>query len=290
LRTFEKLVTDSFVWIQPSDPEALVVDSPNSGSNYPHDFVHACTLDELRAEEAQYVDQLWSVAPSLGATLLLANAPRTYIDYGTVLPGWLDEANGGDGEESVTNKDGEHASSLVRNTLRSGVPIRTKELAPNEIRHRITRYYAPYHERLAQTIAEIRARHDIVWHLTVTAVEPTAERWSDSTGQTDMADFMLGNLGGRTCSSAFAEQAAALLRNCGYTVAFNERIESGGLIAHYGRPQNSTHSLEIGIRSDLYMDPKTRELHRGYEMIRADLALFTKNLISLLPELALRAG
>jgi N-formylglutamate amidohydrolase len=58
----------------------LVCDSPHSGTHYPADFRSALPLDLLRQAEDTYVDTLWSAAPEIGATLVAARFPRSYID------------------------------------------------------------------------------------------------------------------------------------------------------------------------------------------------------------------
>src|SRR5215813_8497036 len=66
------------------DPQAeevpLVFDSPHSGSSYPDDFRFSCPLNVLRAAEDTYVDELYASAPQLGATLIGALFPRSYLD------------------------------------------------------------------------------------------------------------------------------------------------------------------------------------------------------------------
>ena len=58
----------------------LVCDSPHSGTEYPADFGHAIPLSVLRQGEDTHVHDLWQHAPAVGATLIAACFPRTYID------------------------------------------------------------------------------------------------------------------------------------------------------------------------------------------------------------------
>src|SRR5262249_53901878 len=65
----------------PKAPEMpLVFDSPHSGSEYPEDFGFCCPLDVLRTAEDTHVDELYAAAPELGATLIGAVFPRSYLD------------------------------------------------------------------------------------------------------------------------------------------------------------------------------------------------------------------
>ena len=63
----------------------LVCDSPHSGTDYPDDFGTAVPMSLLRRAEDTDVDVLWSAAPQLGATLIAARFPRSYIDANRAL-------------------------------------------------------------------------------------------------------------------------------------------------------------------------------------------------------------
>ena len=58
----------------------LIFDSPHSGHIYPNDFKHNTTFEKLRQAEDSYVDELYKEASNIGAILLKANFPRSYID------------------------------------------------------------------------------------------------------------------------------------------------------------------------------------------------------------------
>src|SRR5437868_14031365 len=62
-----------------ADEVPLVFDSPHSGSEYPADFRFCCSLDLLRTAEDAYVDERYAAAPALGATLIGAVFPRSYL-------------------------------------------------------------------------------------------------------------------------------------------------------------------------------------------------------------------
>ena len=61
-------------------PIPLLLDSPHSGRHYPDDFGYSCDFAHLRKAEDTDVDDLYSVAPPLGATLVCAGFPRSYLD------------------------------------------------------------------------------------------------------------------------------------------------------------------------------------------------------------------
>ena len=62
---------------------SVVFASPHSGNDYPEWFVRQSVLDAqlLRSSEDAFVDKVFAAAPEFGAPLLLAEAPRAFIDY-----------------------------------------------------------------------------------------------------------------------------------------------------------------------------------------------------------------
>ena len=58
----------------------LVLDSPHSGSTYPKTFDTTVPINVLRRAEDMYVDDLFADGPKLGASLVSALYPRSFID------------------------------------------------------------------------------------------------------------------------------------------------------------------------------------------------------------------
>src|SRR3954470_13384999 len=59
---------------------ALVLDSPHSGESYPEDFQHDPPREIVRRAEDTHVARLWRSAIDVGASLIEARFPRSYID------------------------------------------------------------------------------------------------------------------------------------------------------------------------------------------------------------------
>ena len=72
-----------FTLAEPAERTTSVVfASPHSGRDYPWAFLRRSVLDEraIRSSEDAFVDLLFADAPSFGAPLLAATAPRAFID------------------------------------------------------------------------------------------------------------------------------------------------------------------------------------------------------------------
>ena len=82
--------------------------------------------------------------------------------------------------------------------------------------------------------------------------------------QAALADFVLGDLDGRSCEPALTDIVEASLRAQGYSVARNRPYKGVQLIERIGRPAQNRHSLQIEIRRPLYMDEATRLPNDGF--------------------------
>ena len=61
-------------------PAPVLIDVSRSGREYPHDFRSPLPFTDLHDNVSMYVEDLYAVGPSLGATMLYACFPNTYID------------------------------------------------------------------------------------------------------------------------------------------------------------------------------------------------------------------
>ncbi|AMO24202.1 N-formylglutamate amidohydrolase [Ramlibacter solisilvae] len=273
-------MTRPFTLTPPTAPAvALVCDSPHSGTSYPEDFGHAVPRELLRRGEDTHVEALWEAVPAAGGTLLAAHFPRTYIDANRTLED-LDPALL-DGPWPTPLDPGEKTRlgfGLVWRNVSAGVPIYDRALTVAEVRHRIDRYYLPYHAALNASIEQCAARFGGVWHLNLHSMPNDAYQRLQIASPTPLADFVLGDRDGSTCEPAFVDLVERELRACGYTVARNDPYKGVQLIARIGQPARNRHSLQIEIRRPIYMDEATRERHAGFAAVQRDLARLAQTL------------
>ena len=75
--------TEAYVLTRPKVRSCPVIfASPHSGRDYPAEFLAQAVLDPhmIRSSEDAFVDELFGMAPGMGAPLLAARAPRAYLD------------------------------------------------------------------------------------------------------------------------------------------------------------------------------------------------------------------
>lgn len=58
----------------------MVFDSPHSGLTIPDDFERVASDELVLVASDTYVDDLFDFAPGIGAPLLLAHFPRSFLD------------------------------------------------------------------------------------------------------------------------------------------------------------------------------------------------------------------
>ncbi len=245
----------------------LVFDSPHSGSVYPADFGFVCPMSMLRQAEDTYVDELFAQAPEVGATLIAALFPRTYIDVNRAPDDIEPELLAGPWPWPLNPTEKSAAGmGLIRRLCRPGVPMYDGRLTVAQVIERIDRYYRPYHEELAETIFRLHGRFGRVYHVNCHSMPSIAV--SD---RKHPVDFVLGDRDGTTSDPTFVTFVADVLTAMGYRVRLNDPYRGVELVRRYSDPRRGIHSLQLEINRALYMNEETLEKHPGFEALRADL-------------------
>jgi len=249
----------------------VVFDSPHSGSEYPDDFTYSCPIKQLRRAEDAHVDALFSDAPKVGATLIAALFPRSYIDVNRGLEDidalLLDRPWPGPVSASDRTRVG---MGLVRRVCKPGLAMYSRRLTVEEVKHRIDRYYRPYHKAMTDAIEAASGRFGAVWHVNCHSM-PSSCGPHVQVSDWDRADFVLGDRDGTTCDIGFRRMVQGTLERMGYGVRVNDPYKGVELVKRFGRPREGRHSLQIEINRRLYMDENTLTPHAGFARLKADM-------------------
>lgn len=255
------------------EPIPLICDSPHSGTDYPDDFRYAVALAELRLCEDTHVDALWSGAPHVGATLLRAHFPRSYIDANRactdIEAALLSEP--WPGELAPSDRCIRLGNGLLYSKTTSLTPIYARRLGLGEVHHRIERCWRPYRATLRTLIDGARSRHGRVWHLNLHSMPSNAYQRLGLTSDKPLADVVLGDLHGLSCSAAFTRCVADAFLSLGYAVALNDPYVGQDLVREHGRPEHGSESLQIELNRNLYLDEPSRERSWRFERMRQDV-------------------
>jgi N-formylglutamate deformylase len=258
----------------------LVLDSPHSGREFPADFDAAVSEAELREAEDCYVDELYAAAAELGAPLLAASFPRTYIDAnrhaGDVD---LELIEGAWPWEYRPSGKARLGKALVWRTLDDGRPIYARRLAAQAVRRRIERWHTPYHVALKAHLDAAHRRFGKVLHINCHSMRSVARRQSDDGEGSVRADFVLGDRDGTTCDPRFTELVRATLAGMGYSVKVNDPYKGVELVRAYSDPRAGRHSLQIEINKRLYMDEATLAKGPGFARLQAELGELAREIL-----------
>jgi N-formylglutamate deformylase len=251
----------------------LVLDSPHSGRDFPADFDAIVGEADLREAEDCYVDELYAGALELGAPLLAAAFPRTYVDpnrhAGDVD---LELIEGSWPWEYRPSGKAKIGKALIWRTLEDGRPIYRKKLSVERVRSRIERFHVPYHEKLKEHLDAAHRRFGRVLHINCHSMRSVAGRQSDDGAGAVRADFVLGDRDGTTCDPRFTELVRSTLAGMGYEVKVNDPYKGVELVRAYSDPKAGRHSLQIEINKRLYMDERTLAKSEGFARLQAHLA------------------
>jgi N-formylglutamate deformylase len=248
----------------------IVIDSPHSGTHYPADFGYSAPFELLRRGEDLYVDRLYQHAPDFGATFIAANFPRAYIDPNRLTTD-IDEAlldAPWPGAVAAGPKTKLGIGLIWR--LLGDVPVYSRKLSVAELQRRIEQCYQPYHAALDQAIESAHRQHGAVWHLNVHSMpDDSYERLGLPVKP--LADFVLGDLDGRTAGEPLMALIEGVLREHGYSVARNDPFKGVEIIARNGRPTEGRHSLQIEVKRSCYANVQRHEPNDGFARVQRAL-------------------
>ena len=251
---------------------ALVCDSPHSGTDYPADFDYSVATAELRKCEDTHVHWLWDAVPRVGGTLIYATFPRSYID-----PNRQEDdidvamlADAWPGVAAPAARTLALGNGLVSSLTPTRHPIYIRRLPAREVAHRIEHYWRPYRRALTQAL-ETAASNSPRWHLNLHSMPSNAYERLGRVAPGPLADVVLGDLHGQSCSAAFTSMVAQSFRERGYSVAVNDPYAGQDLLREFGAPLQGHESLQIELNRAVYLNEQTRELLPRATDVREDI-------------------
>ncbi|MCD1624748.1 MAG: N-formylglutamate amidohydrolase [Paracoccaceae bacterium] len=249
------MTKDAYRLIRPEQWRSSVVfASPHSGRDYPWSFLRGTLLDEhsIRTSEDAFVDRLYEAAPSFGAPLLLAAAPRAFVDLNRS----ADELDPAliDGIRSTTHNP-RIASGLgvVPRVVAGGRSIYRGKLPLDEVQGRITRYWRPYHIMLQRLLDEAHAQFGEAILIDCHSMPHEAMDGVARSGAR-RPDIVLGDRFGASASGWVVDRIEAAFEGTGLVVARNAPFAGAYTTQHYGRPIRQQHVVQIEVDRALYMN------------------------------------
>ncbi len=254
-----------FSLTQPDGSETpVVVEVPHAGLAIPEgvrDQVAVSSAVVLRDSDV-YVDKLYARAPSAGATLLAACVSRYVVDLNRA-PDDIDPQTVPDHPDPR----GVQPRGVVWRVTTDGLPALREPLTYAALEDRLKRFHAPYHAALEKELTRKRERFG---HAVLIAAHsmPSVSRTGGL--RTPRADVVPGTRGRSTAHSKLIDLVDHHFRDAGMTVRHDDPYRGGWTTAHYGRPAEGCHAVQIELNRGLYVDETTGRPRDGaFEALEA---------------------
>ena len=250
----------------------LVLASPHSGREYPAAFLAASVLDErmIRSSEDAFVDLLFADAPQAGAPLLVARAPRAYVDLNRAMDE-LDPAVVDQAPRAAMNPRISAGLGVIPRVVANGRSIYRGKIALAEAQARLDAVWLPYHAQLQALLRETQARHGEVMLIDCHSMPHVA---IDGYWQVGRArpDVVLGDRFGAAAAPEVMERIEAAFAAEGLRVARNAPFAGAYIAQAYGHPSHGQHVVQVEIDRALYMDEVQIQPGPGFDAVREMLA------------------
>jgi len=255
----------AFERIEPTAPETpVVVEVPHAGLSLDPEtlaFTVAPACGVARDADL-YVDELAEEVPAEGATLLVAHSSRYVVDLNRAESDFDGDAVEGGPRAAMPR-------GVVWRLTTEGDPIFLRRLPRSELERRLARFYRPYHRELEGILTEKRRRfgyavlvclHSMPSDGRVGHLDPGARR----------PDVVPGTRGRTSAGGRFIDVVDRLGREEGWEVRHDVPYRGGFSTAHYGRPADGVHAIQIELARRLYMNEASlAKAPEGFARVRA---------------------
>lgn len=266
------MVESPFDIIEPHEGDSpVLVEIPHAGLVFDAESLD-WTVAPARcfARDADlYVDELFADAPDRGATVVRARMSRYVVDLNRAETDYdADAVRGGPASAR-------HPRGVIWRLTSDNMPVLREPLTPREYERRCKHFYRPYHDLVEQVLERKRKRFGFAVMLCAHSMPEPRRRAS----AIPMAspDLIPGTRGRSSADDRWIDLVDKAGRARGWAVQHDVPYRGGFSTAHYGRPADDVHAIQIELARRLYMDEET--LARGSEGF-ADVKAFAADLVA----------
>ncbi len=260
---------------------SVVFASPHSGRAYPDEFLRRSVLGprQIRSSEDAFVDLLFADVPDFGAPLLLAHAPRAYVDLNRSRDELDPALVEGLKRRSLSPRI---ASGLgvVPRVVAGGRAIIEGKITLAEAEARIRACWQPYHAALERLMEETSRQFGEAILLDCHSM-PSEAIAGIRARDGAQPDIVLGDRYGSAARPEIVENIAAILSEAGFYVVRNTPFAGAYISQHYGQPSCNRHVVQIEINRALYMDEARILPNEGFESLRERLRAILPKLVAI---------
>lgn len=262
----------SYTLHMPENPQTSVVfASPHSGRAYTAAFRQASVLDgmQIRSSEDAYVDMLFADVPAYGAPLLMANAPRAYVDLNRGAEE-LDPALVQGVRRQGLNARISSGLGVIPRVVAGARPIYRGKISLSEAQRRLAEVWFPYHNRLQHLLNSNLSRFGQALLIDCHSMPHEAVRNVSKAGR--RPEIVLGDRHGAASAGSIVDCVAEAFEQQGFSVARNTPFAGAYITQHYGRPTYHQHVVQVEIDRSLYMNEAQVRPNGQFDEVRARLA------------------
>jgi N-formylglutamate deformylase len=270
-----------FMRIDPeSAPVPVLIDVSRSGREYPHDFRSPVPFTDVHDNVSMYVEDLYAIGPSLGASLLYACFPNTYIDTNRSAADIDETLLEGKWPGPIKQSDfTARGLGRLKRLSRYGEPLQERKLTVHEVQHRLATYHEPYHLELARILRTLKQQQRVAFQQSCHCMSAVGAPTHVDHGK-PRADCNLGNMNGATCSPEFLAFLTKTLHDLGHSVSINFPYCGGELVARHADPGQGIESVFIEVNKKLFIDIKTFKKTPNFARLKASIDDFVTAIVS----------
>lgn len=227
----------------------ILISVPHAGLEVPEEIRARLSEEGLRLTDTDWhVDRLYAPLKDLGVSMLTASYSRYVVDLNRPADG-------------SSLYPGQTVTQLCPTQTFEGHAIYKDGEKPgeDEIAERTTKFWQPYHSKLAEELDRIKDMHGhaILWdaHSINNRLPLLFE------GQ--LPDLNFGTNDGRACEAKLAEAILSIAESDDrYTSVLNGRFKGGVITRTYGQPADCINAIQLEMAQACYMDQETFEYNK----------------------------
>ncbi len=251
-----------------AEQTAVLVEVPHAGLAIPDQVRGEMNVpqDGVARDADIYVDKLYAGAPARGASMLSARVSRYVID--------LNRSEDDVDLQTVPDHPaprGVQPRGVVWRMSTDGRPLLRRPLTHAQLERRLDLFHRPYHGALRSELRRLRERFGFAIVLAGHSM-PSVGRSLRSDRVTRRADVVPGTRGRSSADTRLIDLVDAHFRQAGLTVRHDDPYRGGFTTAHYGRPAEGIHAIQLELNRGLYVHEATGEPKSGaFEALRTVL-------------------
>jgi N-formylglutamate deformylase len=257
--------------VQPDSLTSGVVFAlPHSGRDYGASFLNQSILDKIsiRSSEDAFLDQLIDGIEGYGASKIIANAPRAFVDLNRSADE-LDPALISGIKNNMRNPRISSGLGVIPRVVSHGKEIYRGKLSLEQAQSRIEYYWKPYHKDLS--ILLTRAQSIYGQSLLIDMHSMPHEAVATQSSFIKAPEIVVGDRFGMSSDPEFTNLIVSILKHHGFRVAKNTPFAGAFITKHHGKIKERTHAIQLEIDRSLYMNEEQISPNSGFGKLKSRL-------------------